>query len=116
MLVMMLVVLAMQWPVPCLLEPCQKQVTSRLCAWSACRPQSVQRTVQGSGMLVPKALYQKYTYIACMQILMAIFSYCYYWSYISAPEVTVGDVLTLAGKLSDHDQVRTCYASYLHYG
>jgi phosphatidate cytidylyltransferase len=36
---------------------------------------------------------------------MAVFSYVYYWSYISEPEVTVGGVLALISKLSDHDQV-----------
>ncbi|EFJ51978.1 hypothetical protein VOLCADRAFT_56233, partial [Volvox carteri f. nagariensis] len=39
------------------------------------------------------------------QILMAVFAYCYYYSYISKPEVTLGDVLSLATKLNDHDQI-----------
>lgn len=39
------------------------------------------------------------------QILIAIFAYCYYYSYISKPEVTLGDVLSAATRLNDHDQV-----------
>ncbi|PNH05050.1 Phosphatidate cytidylyltransferase [Tetrabaena socialis] len=39
------------------------------------------------------------------QILMAVFAYCYYYSYISKPEVTLGDVLLMATKLNDHDQI-----------
>ncbi|GLC38923.1 hypothetical protein PLESTF_000034500 [Pleodorina starrii] len=39
------------------------------------------------------------------QILMAVFAYCYYYSYISKPEVTLGDVLSMATKLNDHDQI-----------
>ncbi|GFR40915.1 hypothetical protein Agub_g1571 [Astrephomene gubernaculifera] len=39
------------------------------------------------------------------QILMAMFAYCYYFSYISQPEVTLGDVLSQAIKLDDHDQI-----------
>lgn len=36
---------------------------------------------------------------------MAVFAYTYYWSYISKPEVTLGDVLNSATKLNDHDQI-----------
>lgn len=39
------------------------------------------------------------------QILMAIFAYSYYYSYIAPTEVTVGDVLSLITKLNPHDQV-----------
>ncbi|KAG2448266.1 hypothetical protein HYH02_006850 [Chlamydomonas schloesseri] len=39
------------------------------------------------------------------QIVMAVFAYSYYWSYISKPEVTLGDVLNAATKLNDHDQI-----------
>jgi hypothetical protein len=41
-----------------------------------------------------------------LQILMAVFAYTYYFSYISKPEVTLGDVLSAAIKLNEHDQVR----------
>jgi hypothetical protein len=36
---------------------------------------------------------------------MAVFAYCYYYSYMSKPEVTLGDVLSMAIKLNDHDQI-----------
>ncbi|KXZ57004.1 hypothetical protein GPECTOR_1g907 [Gonium pectorale] len=39
------------------------------------------------------------------QIVMAVFAYTYYYSYISKPEVTLGDVLSMATKLNDHDQI-----------
>ncbi len=50
--------------------------------------------------LVPPAAHR------LVQILIAIFAYCYYYSYISKPEVTLGDVLSAAIRLNDHDQVR----------
>lgn len=48
-----------------------------------------------------------------MQILIAIFAYCYYYSYISKPEVTLGDVLSAATRLNDHDQVRRGTGPYI---
>jgi hypothetical protein len=39
------------------------------------------------------------------QVMMGIFSYVYYWAYVSRPEVTVPDVLQSALKLGDPQQV-----------
>jgi phosphatidate cytidylyltransferase len=37
--------------------------------------------------------------------MMGVFSYVYYWAYVSRPEVTVPDVLQSAMKLGDAQQV-----------
>ena len=39
------------------------------------------------------------------QVMMGIFSYVYYWAYVSRPEMTVPDVLQSALKLGDQHQV-----------
>ncbi|KAF5837757.1 phosphatidate cytidylyltransferase 2 [Dunaliella salina] len=39
------------------------------------------------------------------QVIMAMFSYVYYWTYISSAELSVGDVLDTALKLRDAQQV-----------
>lgn len=39
------------------------------------------------------------------QMMMAMFSYVYYWSFVSAPELSVGDVLSTVFKLSDKQQL-----------
>lgn len=39
------------------------------------------------------------------QVMMGVFSYVYYWAYVSRPEVTVPDVLQSAMKLGDAQQV-----------
>ncbi len=36
---------------------------------------------------------------------MAVFTHVYYWTYISRPELSVGDVLSNVMKLSDTQQV-----------
>jgi hypothetical protein len=40
-----------------------------------------------------------------LQVLMAVFMYVYYWTFISKPELSVGDVLSTAMKLGDLQQV-----------
>jgi hypothetical protein len=39
---------------------------------------------------------------------MAVFMHVYYWTYISKPELSVGDVLSHAMKLGDLQQVCPC--------
>lgn len=36
---------------------------------------------------------------------MSVFMYVYYWTYISKPELSVGDVLSTAVRLGDVQQV-----------